>query len=731
MRSFAEEKREGTFELLITKPLRLTEIIFGKFLACWALVAMALLPTLVYYFSVYKLGAETGNIDTGATIGSYIGLFLLGGCMVSIGLLASALSKNQIVAFVIAVFLSFIAYAGFDALGQITSLQSFGLEGFGFNAHYQAMGRGVIDSRDVIYFAVFTGVFLWLTALVLLASLQKTKQNLRSIGIALSSLLALSILSLFLHFRADFTAEKRYTLSSFTKETVGKIPGEIGITVFLQGDFPSGFKNLQSATRDLLDDMKAYSRADFAVEFVDPLAGRSQQEQDTVLSSLASRGIEPTNLGVKTESGVSQKLIFPFALIRYKNRETTVRLLQTRAGATPEEVLNNSIQNLEYAFTSALQKVTSGEKPKIGISEGHQELSDVQLNDVIRSLGDGFFVGRVNLDKIPFKTLEGLKLLLIAKPQTEFTETEKFKLDQYIMRGGKVIWSVDQVSADLDSLQGRGEQLSFPKKLNLDDQLFRYGVRLNYDLIADMNCARIPVNVGNVGGAAQMQLLPWLFYPLFMPTSTHPIVKNLEGIRSEFAGTISPLQVPGIRETVLLHSSPYSKVYETPKMLSLQMLEMEPNPKDFQSKPQPTGLLLEGVFPSNFKNRPVPEGVKEKIDIIATSKPTQQIVFSDGDLFKNQVSAEGSPFPLGFDRYTQQSFGNKSLLLNTVDFLTSDASLIQLRAKEYRLRLLNRAQVKAEKTLWQSINIAVPVGLLIILAIFQHWLRKRRYAAIG
>ncbi|MBE7174857.1 MAG: gliding motility-associated ABC transporter substrate-binding protein GldG [Mucilaginibacter polytrichastri] len=731
MRSIAEERREGTFELLVTQPLRLIDIVLGKFLAGLVLVVIALLPTLVYYLSVYQLGAEPGNLDTGAVIGSYFGLFFLGGCMVSLGILASALSRNQIVAFVIAVFLSFIAYSGFDALSQIISMQNLGLEKIGFSAHYQAMGRGVLDSRDLAYFLGFTALFLGLSVCILAASLQKLQQQRAFFTLVFPALLVLVLVLNFAHFRIDFTAEKRYTLSDYTRKTLGKIPGEIGITVFLQGDFPSGFKNLQQATRDLLGDMQSYAGAGFAVEFVDPLAGRNTQEQDTVLSSLASRGIEPTNLGVKTESGVSQKLIFPFALIRYKDRESTVRLLQTRAGSTPEEVLNNSAQNLEYAFTSALQKISSGDRPRIGITEGHGELNDVQLNDATRSLGDGFFVGRVNLASIPFRTLSSLKLLIVAKPQSAFSEAEKFKLDQYIMQGGKVIWSVDQVSADLDSLRGRGDQLAFAKQLNLDDQLFRYGVRLNYDLIADMNCARIPVNVGNVGGAAQMQLLPWLFYPIFMPTSVHPVVKNLEGIRSEFPGTIEALRVPGIRSTVLLHSSPFSRRYDAPKMLSLQMLEMEPDPQQFRGKPMPTGVLLEGSFPSDFRNRPVPEAIKETIRFIEKSKPTQQAFFSDGDLFKNQVSTEGSPFPLGFDRFTQQNFGNKALLLNLVDYFTSDADLIRLRAKEYRLRLLDRAKIRGEKGFWQALNIGLPPLLLIIAAIFQQWMRKRRNAGIG
>ena len=296
------------------------------------------------------------------------------------------------------------------------------------------------------------------------------------------------------------------------------------------------------------------------------------------------------------------------------------------------------------------------------------------------------------------------------------------------MNGGSLIWSIDQVNAELDSLRGSEEQLTFPKKLNLDDILFKYGVRLNYDLIADMNAAQIPLNVGDVAGQSQIQLLPWLFYPVFVPVSTHPVVKNLDGIKSEFPGTIDLIAVKNVRSEVILSSSPYSRKLEVPTMLSLRMVEQEPDPNLFQSTPMPAGVLLEGNFSSNFKNRPIPQGITQKVHIPEMSKPTKMIVFSDGDIFKNQMNtSDGSPYPLGFDRYTQQQYANKSLLLNAVDYLSDDSGIIGLRNKEIKLRLLDRAKIRQEKTFWQLINIGLPIILLIVCGIFQHYYRIRKY----
>ena len=553
------------------------------------------------------------------------------------------------------------------------------------------------------------------------------KKDLTRLAIILAGILLVNFVASNFFTRFDFTAEKRYTLSPITKNILAGLQDQVQITVYLEGDFPAGFKRLRNATNDLLRDFDSYAGGKLQFDFVNPIRG-DQKSQEESYQRLIELGIEPTNLSVKTEDGMSQKIIFPAALITYKGIQIPVKLIQTRAGISPEEVLNNSIQNLEYAFASAIKKVTTGGSVRIGFTEGHGELNDLQLSDAIKSLGDSYQVGRVNLSTIPFDGLDLLKVLIIAKPVKPFSEEDKYKIDYFVMNGGSLIWSLDQVNAELDSLRGSEEQLAFPKKLDLDDILFKYGVRLNYDLIADMNAAQIPLNVGDVGGQSQIQLLPWLFYPVFVPVSTHPIVKNLDGIKSEFPGTIDLIAIKNIRSEVILSSSPYSRKLEVPTMLSLRMVEQEPDPNLFQSTPMPAGVLLEGNFSSNFRNRPVPQGIAEKVNIPEMSKPAKMIVFSDGDIFKNQInSSDGSPYPLGFDRYTQQQYANKSLLLNAADYLSDDSGIISLRNKEIKLRLLDRAKIRQEKTFWQLINIGLPIILLIVCGIFQHYYRIRKY----
>jgi ABC-2 type transport system permease protein len=731
MRSLAEERREGTFELLLTRPLTDIQIVLGKYFAGVLVVLFALVPTLVYYFSVYTLGTPQGNIDTGAVTGSYIGLFLLGAAFAAIGLFASSVTKNQVIAFTIAVFLCFFFYSGFDSLSGLLSLQNLGISGLGITQHYQSVSRGVLDTRDLAYFLILSTLFLWLTLFVLHRQLKKKFINSTFLSV-LGLIIVFGVFSNWAFIRFDFTKEKRFTISNISRRVMDGLQQPVKVTVYLQGDnFPGGMKRLQTSVKDMLTDLQAYSNQKLQFEFTDPLKGLSQDQQKQAFEDLQSRGIEAQNLSVKTDDGVSQKIIFPFAQVTYGDKSIPVKLLQSQSNMnlSPDEVLNNSIQNLEYAFTSAIKKVTTGGKQRIGFTEGHKELTDLQLNDAMQSLADGYMVGRVNLSTIPFDSLRKLSLLIIPKPSAPFTEVEKFKIDQYLMRGGRVLWAIDQVNAELDSLRGHGgEQLAFNKELNLDDQLFSYGIRINYDLVADMNCSEIPVTTGNAGGQAQIQMLRWLFNPIYLPLSRHPIVKNLDGITSQFASTIDLLDTKNVEKTILLTTSPYNKKMSTPHMLSLQALEQEPDPKDFQSQPKITGVLLEGSFKSDFRNRPVPEGLNENISIVAESKPAKMIVLSDGDILKNQVGSDGSPFPLGYDRYTQQSYGNKNLLLNIADYMVDDSGLISLRSKEIQVRLLNRARIRNEKLYWQLVNSICPIAIVLIFAIFQHYIRKRKYA---
>jgi ABC-2 type transport system permease protein len=561
--------------------------------------------------------------------------------------------------------------------------------------------------------------------------MMKGKNKWVSFIIVIIFLIALNIAGQYLFHRFDFTSDKRFTLNQKTKDLIINNQKPITITVFLDGELPPAFKRLQAAVKDLLADYKAYSKAEIKVVFVDPLAGLTIAEQDTVIYNLAQNGIEATKTSLITESGTTEKIVVPMAMIESDGKQMPVKILQNfNVISGYEDNINRSIENLEYTFTSSLKKIINGYNPRIGFTESNDELTDLQLADARTTLANNYVVGRVDLNTINKEGLDKLSMMIIAKPKKPFTETEKYKINYFVMKGGRVLWSIDQVSAELDSLRGRGGQMALNNNLNLDDMLFMYGARINYNIIADpANSAQIPVSTGAVGSQNQMQLVPWIYFPLLLPDTVHSVVKKLDGIKSEFPSTVDTIGARGVAKSYILTTSQFNKVFSTPKLFNLQMVAEQLDPRSFQSVPQNVGVMLEGNFPSVFAGRPLPAGIQQPYTMQNTSKAAKMIVIGDGDLFKNQVSdKDGSPFPLGFDRFTQRTYGNKALLLNIVDYFTDEDNLIALRNKEVKIRLLDKAKIKLEKTKWQFINVVAPLLLLIFFAIFQHYYRKYKYA---
>lgn len=558
---------------------------------------------------------------------------------------------------------------------------------------------------------------------------QGTRNRWLKIAFFLVVLVLLNVLGQFFYARIDFTKEKRFTLTEKTKETLRENPHEIVVKVYLNGEMPSAFKRLRNAANDLLNDYKAYSKANFKIVFINPIEGKSAEEQEQVIAELYHQGIKATNISIKTDAGFAERLVFPMAAIESDGKYMPVKLLQNLGGEASnyDQSINNSIENLEYVFTSAIRKVISGYNPRIGFTEGNGEPNNRNLYDAITALADSYVVGRVNLDSITRQGLDSLKMLVVAKPLSAFTEAQKYKINYFVMKGGSLVWAIDQVRMDLDSLRSGRSFLAANNTLNLDDMLFEYGARINYDIIADVNCAEIPISTQG-GPQGNIQLAPWLFHPLLLPDTGNNVVKNLDHIKSEFASTVDTIGSKNVNKHIILTTSPYNKIYTSPKMFNLQMVEQQPTQQEFTSTPKAVAVLLEGNFKSVFLNRPVPSGIAEKYEVPAQSKATKMIVIGDGDVFSNQVAGDGSPFPLGFDRFTQRNYGNKALLLNIADYFTSTDNLMALRNKEVTVRPLDRALVRAEKTKWQLVNTVLPLLLLICFAIFQHYYRKHKYA---
>ena len=729
MRSIAGEKSDGTFDLLISRPIGLKNIVLGKYFGSITILILAILPTIIYAITTYYLAYPIGNIDIGASIGSYIGLIFLGATFLAITLFCSALTKNPIIAFLISVFICFMTYYGFEAISQITAINQFEYEikNLGIYEHYLSISRGVLTANDFIYFVCLNIIFIVFTIGHLGKDFRASKKTftIYAIVLIISILLNQNFITRIFD-RIDFTSDKRYTISKTSKDILSKIDKDIFITIFLDGELPSGFKNLKESAINMAYDLRSYSNGKIKINIINPSEG-SQADQQELANALIERGLFPTNLSVKSESGFSQKLIFPSAIVNHQEQEINVNLLQSRIGQSPEQVLNNSIQNLEYAFISAISKIANNKNDMIAFTEGHGEPTDLELYDAMHTLGNTNQVGRLNLDSIRLEDLLKIRTIIVAKPQTKFSENHKYKLDYFIQHGGSIIWAIDPIDANMENLRKIGSQPLIGKELNLDDQLFNYGARINYDIIADLNCAQIPLSVGSIAGQSQIELAPWFFFPILMPNSTHPIVKNLDGIRTEFVSTIDTVGSSTIEKEIILQTSPFTRILKTPSSISLQMVEEQPDPTKFKSKPAAVALLLKGKFPFLYENRMLPEGITETVNVQNT-KTSKMLVVSDGDWLINQVNTKDqSPYPLGWDKYTENQYANKTFLLNAIDYLMNDEDLITLRNREIKLRLLDKAAVKSDKLKWQIINVGLPIVIIIAIGIIQQYLRKRRY----
>lgn len=752
MRSLAEERRGGTMEMLMTRPIGDWTIVWAKFLAAWTLVFISLLPTLVTYFCVYSLGDPVGNIDTGSVAGSYIGLLLLGGAFVAIGIFSSSLTQNQIVAFIIAAVLCIAVYLGFESVYNMGVQGGAGLfvRKLGAAYHYESMSRGVVDTRDVLYFACLAALFLMATRMVLQSRQWngwKGRKSLRrshwiEMGATVLTVIAVSVISNFLFLRFDLTAEKRYTLSKHTKEMLKKIDEPVLFRVYLEGEFPADFKRLQSETKEMLNQFRAYN-SNIDYEFFNPNAFESKEEQQMFYQKLAQKGIQPTQIQVKGENGVTQQILIPAADVYYRGRETTVQLLQSQKYVNDADLLNNSIQNLEYNLSSAIRALARGEKRSIGFLQGHGELNGPVLYDFQRSLQEFYSLDYVTIDgQIQSLTAHRMNekdssysfynlydMIIVAKPTQPFSEKDQYILDQYIMYGGKVLWLLDATDADIDSLASRGQFIATRLPLDIDEMLFTYGVRVNADLAMDVRCRPIPIQVGMVGEKPQFEFRPWFYFPEIVPMGDHPIVRNLDLIKTDFVSTIDLIDIDDVRKTVLLTTSEYTRVKNAPVMVDLADAQAEPDQRLYNRGQRPIAVLLEGTFRSAWRNRLSPDfKATEAMGFRSESGDNKMIVIADGDIVRNRyIAAEGAVLPMGYDFYTQTQYANKELLLNAVNYLVGDEGLMASRSRNIKLRKLDVMKVKEERTKYQIINIALPLALLAATGAVIVIARRKKY----
>lgn len=568
------------------------------------------------------------------------------------------------------------------------------------------------------------------------------KQNIIQLLLSLVAILLLNIISHFLFTRFDLTTEKRYTLSKETKSYIKKIDDFVYFKVYLDGDFPAGFKRLRSETKEMLDEFRAYNQ-NIQYKFIDPTEGADKGQIKNLQTQLVQKGLQPFYIKQKTKDGASQQIIFPGALVSYRDKEIPMQLLMNqRLGSSSESVLNYSIQNLEYNIVNTLRKLVVAVKPRIGILEGHGELSNERLNDIIVSLRDYYDVDRVAVDgrinslfsrvaSSKSQLVNKYSVLIIAKPDSAFEEKDKYFIDQHIMHGGKVLWLIDPVYATMDSLKkAPGTTIGFPLDLNLNDMLFKYGVRINSNLLLDMSSLPIPLVTGQTGGKPQMELVPWFYFPLIFPKSEHPIVKNLNGIVTEFCSTMDTVGGKGIKKTVLLYSSNQSRTLNAPTRISIDIMYQRVDERLYHESSLPVAVLLEGEFGSVYNGR-LPMAIasdKESFDFRDKSPSNKMIVISDGDVIKNQLDNTGNSLPLGYDKYTAQTYGNKDFIMNCIDYLTDDSGIFQVRSREIQVRLLDKSYVDHNKLKIQLINILGSLSVVLLLALILLVLRRFKYS---
>ncbi|WDF57537.1 gliding motility-associated ABC transporter substrate-binding protein GldG [Flavobacterium sp. KACC 22758] len=555
------------------------------------------------------------------------------------------------------------------------------------------------------------------------------KLNLKTLGITIFILIVLNVLgSLFFH-RFDLTKDKRYTLSETSLKIVKQVKNPLSIKIYMQGELPADFRRLQQETKQLLEEFQAYNN-NIVFEFVNPM--ENEDESMEMVKSLYQKGLTPVNITVDDKGKQSQAMVFPWAIAVYNNKEVNIPLLKNIMGASTTQKVIGSIQHLEYSIADAINKITKDRQKKVAIIKGNGELSEIHIGKLLRQIKESYYIGPFTLDSVakdPNGTLDALKkydLAIISKPTETFSDEEKQVLDQFIMNGGKTLWLIDQVAADMDSLYNdAGATLAYPRDLNLNDMFFKYGFRINPDLVKDENGSPIKLATGEQGSATQYQDFIWKFAPQVYPTSQHPIVKNLGGIKFDFASPIDTLK-NGIKKTVLLQSSQYSKQIGTPSEINLNMVTEETSPKDYLNKGNLVlSVLLEGSFNSVFENRVLP--FKES-SFQAKGKPTKMIVVADGDIARNQLDKNMMPVELGYDQRTGNLYDNKDFMMNCVNYLLDDTGLINIRSKDVELPLLDKEKVYENYTTTQFITIGLPILILLVFGLVFTFIRKRKYS---
>ena len=740
MRSFAEEKKSGTMELLLTRPLSDFQIVCAKYGAGFLLMTVSLLPIFIYLYTVSSLAAPVGNVDMGAFWGALMGLLLLGAAFIAVCVCMSSFTENQVVAFILSVAACTFLYRGFDLLGAMLHEGGLSLHvsGLGIRRHYSALSRGVIDLRDVVYYITVVALFIGLTVWNIG---RRKKSRLRTYVWALALLAAFDVAAVLLPCRLDLTSDRRYTLMPVTKEILKANDAPVYVKVYLTGNLPAGFKRLERAIKETLDEFRVYHPA-IRYEFTDIYAIEDETVRQELMQELAMKGIRPTQLEVKTKEGLTRRLVFPAAELRAVGKSVSVGLLTEQLGRGAEETLNNSIENIELQLANAVRALFENEPETVTFLDGNGELSYTQTFSLGNALSSFYRTTRTELTPDMESLLEKdstgewrirYSVVVVARPVARFSEEQKAVLDQYLMYGGRILWLVDAGDGSLDSLKGRSMYDAMPYDLNLEDMFFRYGFRLRPEMILDRNAAPSPVVTGYMGDNPLIEYLPNYYCPVVeagiqTDAPAAAIGSGVGPIRLQVAAALDTIE-NNLKKTLLLQTSPYSYKIRLPHAMSADLLRNKPDLRRFNQGQQTVGLLLEGVFLSAYPL--VRPKVRHGADFAfrKQSSFTAMMVVSDGDVARNDLLPDGQALPLGFDRYTAQMYGNGDFLVNAVHYLSENPRWIDLKPRMVRLRLLDKARLEKEKKGFTVLNFALPIGCVLAFGFVFMAARKRKYAA--
>jgi ABC-2 type transport system permease protein len=546
---------------------------------------------------------------------------------------------------------------------------------------------------------------------------------------AVAGIVMLASLSSLIRFRLDLTEDKRFTLSDPTRKVLSLVKNDIYIQVYLDGEIPIPLKRLKRAVGEMLDEFRIASGRKIDYEFLNPSEGKDSKQRENQFQALVKKGLTPVDVRASdAEGSKSVKRIFPGMIVNYNGVEVPVNFLNNSTPSYEQNILR-SIEGLEYEMIQTIATLSSDTIYRVAFIEGQDELPEIETADITYNLAKFFTVDRGTIGG-KHGVLDKYAAVIIAGPKKEFSESDKLVLDQYIMNGGKVMWLFDEVAVNPDSL-AYGSTTGLYRPLNIEDQLFRYGARVNPAIVQDLECMLIRLTVMSEG-RQQIVPAPWVYFPLLYPSANHPITRNLNKVKGEFVNYIDTVGLNGaISKEILLTTSRFSRTVSPPVMISLREAEITYDEKDFIRQNLPVAVLLEGVFPSVFKNRMTGDLTdNKKLKAKTESIRNKMIVIADADIIRNEVKRIGleeTPSTLGQDKYTGQIFGNRDFLINCLNYLVDNNGIMELRSRELKLRLLNTAMIKSGKFKWQILNVAGPVLIVVLAGLIYSYSRKRKY----